>query len=84
MTCVIAFAKGFNALVGIFSPVAVYKNYNLKMLTTITVVFLINVITVLILSSKKISLNTILIVDSLFILLYSFYILDIVFRRISY
>ncbi len=84
ITCAIAFAKGFNALVGIFSPVAVYKDYNLKMLVTVTIVFIINIMTIFILAEQEISLSIILIVDSLFLICYSLYILDIVFRRIAY
>lgn len=78
------FSKGFLALSGIFSPIAFYKDYNTEMFKVILGVLIINVLIGYIIAISGLSLITILIVDSLFLLFYSFYILDIVFRRISY
>jgi hypothetical protein len=84
ITILITFSKGYFAVVGIFSPIAVYKDYNTKMFITILSIFIINALTVVFLANQMTPLTTILIVDGIFILLYSFYILDIVFRRIVY
>ncbi|RYU92897.1 hypothetical protein [Emticicia agri] len=84
ITLLVTIGKGYYYITGIFSPIAVYKDYNTKMLITITSIFICNVSITFILGMQAVPLITILIIDSLFILSYAFYVLDIVFRRISY
>lgn len=78
------FSKGFLALSGIFSPIAFYKDYNSEMFKVLLIIFIINIPIGYIAAFSGLSLKSLLIIDSLFIIFYSFYILDIVFRRIHY
>ena len=84
MTALLAISKGFFFFVGIYSPIAVYKNFNTRMLKTISFILCLNIVFAMLLIYFEYDILYLLILNALFILSYSFYILDIVLRRIEY
>jgi len=84
MTALLAISKGFFFFVGIYSPIAVYKHFNTNMLITVSIIFGLNIGIGHLIALNGGSLLLLLVVDALLIILYSIYILDIVFRRVDY
>lgn len=84
MTAILSISKGFFFFVGIYSPIAVYKNFNNSMLKAIICFFTLNIATDYLAFHYDATIWTILILNATFTFLYSFYILDIIIRRISY
>ncbi|WP_341226357.1 hypothetical protein [uncultured Arcticibacterium sp.] len=84
VTLSIAAFKGFFFLTGIFSPIAVYKDFNNKLLIAITIISIINVSIALFIAINQFSIYLLFFVDGICISLYSLFILNIVFRKVKY
>lgn len=84
ITFIISYSKGFFFLVSTVSHLAVYHNYNTKMFLFILKLSILNILLVYILIYFKTNIFTLLAIDSVFVVIYSVYILNIVFNKISY
>lgn len=84
ITIIVSFSKGFLALVGIFSPLVVYHNYNNAMLYSLLIFGSINVLIAFLIIYFGYGIFVLLIANSFFIILYSFYILHLLFRKIKF
>lgn len=83
-TLLITYAKGFFYLVGTVSHLAVYHGYNTRMFKGLLLFSILEVTLIMVLVQLGTPLPTLLFIDSIILISYSFYILDIVFNRIQY
>jgi len=84
ITIILSFSKGFLALVGIFSPLVVYHDYNNAMLYFLLIIGTINVLIAFLIIYFGYGIFFLLIANSIFILLYSFFILYLLFKKIKF
>ncbi|MPR35416.1 hypothetical protein [Salmonirosea aquatica] len=84
ITFILSYSKGFFFLVGTISHLAVYNNFNTKMFLFLLRISIINVILIYILIFFNSTVFVLLILDSIFIIIYSLYILNIVFNKVHY
>lgn len=84
VTFILSFSKGFFYLIGTVSHLAVYHNFNTKMFKFISMLFIINIILAYTLIYFDAGIFILLILDSIVIMIYSLFILNIVFNKISY
>lgn len=84
ITFIISYSKGFFFLTSTISHLAVYHNYNNKMFFFLLKLFIINIASVYILIFLNTNVISLLLLDSIFILIYSLFILNIIFNKIKY
>lgn len=84
ITLLITYAKGLFYLVGTVSHLAVYHGHNTRMLKGLLLFSVLEITIIYLLILLNSSLPTLLLIDSIFLLLYSVYILNIVFNKIPY
>lgn len=84
ITAIITYAKGFFFLVGTISHLVGYFGFNTLMLKGLSLLFIIEAIIVYALISLEAPLLTLLMIDSCVLLIYSFFLLNIVFNKVKY
>ncbi len=83
-TSIIGLSKGFVFLVGILTPLAVYNDFNNRMLVCIASLFVLSNLTAYGLHLCQYSIIHYLIFNGMILLIYPIFNLDIIFRKISY
>lgn len=84
ITLLVTYAKGFFYLVGTISHLAVYHGHNTLMFKGLSLLSVLEITLVFSLIFLGAPLHTLLFIDSLFLLAYSVYTLNIVFNKIPY
>lgn len=84
ITFIITYSKGFFFLIGTISHLAVYNDFNTKMFLFLLKISFINIVFIYGLIYLNTNILILLVVDSIFVILYSIYILHIVFNRINF
>ncbi len=84
ITFIITYSKGFFFLIGTISHLAVYNDFNTKMFLFLLKISIINIAIIYGLIYLNTDILFLLIVDSVFVIIYSIYILHIVFNKIDY
>lgn len=84
ITLIITYAKGFYFLVGTISSLANYYGYNTYMFKGLTLLFVIELVLVYTLMYLDFPFTIILFINSIILIIYAFFLLNIIFNKIRF
>jgi hypothetical protein len=84
MSSILTFSKGIFFFIGIYSPIAVYRDFNTLMLRYIIVIFIFDMLISFLMVQFNIEIKYLLVFNSFLIIAYTSLILNILLRRVEY